>query len=185
MGYVGLGTMTKSPGFVMAKARCESPSFTPMVTMDSSSGVDIHIVAAAIPIGDGRSQPGDCRAKRCSDDFWGSSPLPRVFFHDVRRGGEVGVPHAEIDDVVHPRRRASIFNSSTAGKDVGRQAVMRWNSCMFKNPQLTGKDIRRWGGAGTFRPEPSLVIKARALGVSLQFPPPAIPREACKASSAL
>ena len=61
-------------------------------------GVDIHVIAAAVPICDGRPQPGDA-ARSAVAMIPGVRRRLHQFFHDVRRGGEVGIPHTEIDDV--------------------------------------------------------------------------------------
>ena len=145
-------------------------------------GVDIHIVAAAIPIGDGRSQPGDA-ARSAVAMIPGVRRRFHEFFHDVRRGGEVGVPHTEIDDVVTPAAGLDL-ELVNAGKDVGRQAGNALELMHVQKSSTDRQGYQAWGGAGTFRPEPSLVIKARPSGSPCNFPS-FNPREACRASSAL
>jgi len=42
IGYAGVGDRTTSPGWTMARARCESPSLDPIVTTASVSGLSLH-----------------------------------------------------------------------------------------------------------------------------------------------
>ena len=128
-------------------------------------GVDIHVIAATVPIGDGRPQPGDA-ARSAVAMIPGVRRRLHQFFHDVRRGGEIGVSHTEVDDVVASAAGLDL-QLVNARKNIGRQAR---NALELIHVQKSSTDRQGYQATGRSRNVPARAIgrhEGAALGISL------------------
>ena len=133
IGYDGFGTRMVSPGLVMAAARLARPSLLPKRRHHLRLRVEPHVEAAGVIAGERAAQPGNALAGAVAV---GARILHRLnqLGHDMRRGGAVGVAHAEVDDVLtrRPRPRLGVVDG---GEHVGRQAAdaveLGWRTSIY------------------------------------------------------
>jgi len=83
--------------------------------------IDIDVEPAAVPVGNRAAQSGDAHGGRIAVVVLFSGGFHH-FFDDVGRGGQVGVAHAHIDDIL-PGPPAFHFQFIDSGENIGRQAV--------------------------------------------------------------
>ena len=109
------------PGPTSTHMRCEKPSLAPMVVTTSRLGVELDLELAPVEVGDRAAELGDPARGRVAVVARVVGGLGQLAHGDVGRG-QVGVPEAEVDDVLagSPRRRLQVVDG---GEDVGRQPV--------------------------------------------------------------
>ena len=95
----------------------------PFLGADGGDGlglrVDIHVEAAFVPVGDGHPQLGDPPGGGIAV-VGGLARGFDEFVHNVLRGGQVGVAHPQIDDILPPAPGHHL-QGVDRGKDIGRQ----------------------------------------------------------------
>ncbi len=83
--------------------------------------VDFDAIVSGVPVGDGGAELGNSPGGGIA---MGAGILDGFdeLFHDVRRGGEVRVPHSQVNDVVPfaPGLHLQVIDD---GKDVGRKPL--------------------------------------------------------------
>ena len=115
----GVGHQHHVPGLHRGQDQVGQPLLGP----DGGDGlglrVDVHVEPALVPVGNGYPQLGDAPGGRIAV----VGGLARGFdelVHDVLRGGQVGVAHPQIDDILPPAP-GHHFQGVDRGKDIGRQ----------------------------------------------------------------